>query len=95
MVVTADAIASARAEFVSYWLARPSELRTQHEWDHALLRAIRGAKLSQGNGANREATRSETRAERRDRERAETVAALTGCSRRPAGPDIIDINETE
>lgn len=39
-----EAIAAARAEFVAYWLTQPRR-RTQHEWDHALIKSLKAERL--------------------------------------------------
>ncbi|MNT52287.1 hypothetical protein D3C72_1893070 [compost metagenome] len=39
-----EAIAAARAEFVAYWLTQPRR-RTQHEWDHALIKSLKADRL--------------------------------------------------
>lgn len=39
--VRPDDVDATVPEFVAYWLTRPDMLRTQHEWDHALIRALK------------------------------------------------------
>lgn len=37
----AEAVEKGMGEFVAYWLTQPDTLRTQPEWDHALIRSLR------------------------------------------------------
>lgn len=39
-----ETIAAARAEFVAYWLTQRKR-RTQHEWDHALIKSLKADRL--------------------------------------------------
>lgn len=36
---------SSLAEFVSYWLSQPARKRTQHEWDHTLIKSLKAESL--------------------------------------------------
>lgn len=38
-------VAAALAEFRLYWLTQPATVRTQHEWDHALIRSLKADRL--------------------------------------------------
>jgi hypothetical protein len=43
-VPDSDAFNAAVGEFIAYWLTQ-SRMRTQHEWDHALVKALKGSRL--------------------------------------------------
>lgn len=64
--------AAALGEFVAYWLSQ-SRKRTQHEWDHALVKSLKAEKLRVVSPKVGRKTLSETR--------AETIAGLTGPSK--------------
>lgn len=32
-------------EFIAYWLSKPTRKRTQHEWDHALLKSLKADRI--------------------------------------------------
>lgn len=40
-----DIFKSSLAEFVSYWISQPTRVRTQHEWDHALIKSLKAESL--------------------------------------------------
>lgn len=40
-VLNAEAMAEGLLEFIAYWIARPNELRTQSEWEHALVKSLK------------------------------------------------------
>lgn len=39
-------MASGIAEFRSYWLTRPGDVKTQAEWEHALLKSLKHAQAN-------------------------------------------------
>lgn len=45
-----EAFDSGLAEFKSYWLSQPNRTRSQHEWDHALVKSL---KANQVHGASK------------------------------------------
>jgi hypothetical protein len=67
------------AEFRSYWLSQPDTLRTQHEWDHALLRSLKAEKLRDGqkprNGGGARASPINSAERLREHNRAEMAKA--------------------
>ena len=40
-----DVFKSSLAEFISYWLSQPLRKRTQHEWDHALIKSLKAESI--------------------------------------------------
>ena len=70
-----DVFESSLAEFVSYWLSQPTRKRTQHEWDHALIKSLKAEALM-----GKSNPRASPRRTIHD-ERAETIDTLTGKNR--------------
>lgn len=76
-----EMFAACLAEFRSYWLSNPTRKRTQHEWDHALIKSLKSEKARGGFSENARASPpGRSRSSIHD-QRAETIAALTGAKR--------------
>lgn len=85
---------AAVAEFVAYWLTQTARKRTQHEWDHALVKHLKAERVrsqtqrSGGAHANRPRRADQLSATERN---IRTIAGLTGRDREPErDPEHID-----
>lgn len=84
----------ALGEFVAYWLSRPDMQRTQHEWDHALVKSLKADKVrgeskpSRPKGGVKNA--HESFAERDARIGRERWEQMTGL-KHPDAPDAIPV----
>lgn len=90
---TPEDFEAAVAEFVAYWLTQTARRRTQHEWDHALVKHLKSERVrsqsqrSGGANANRPRRAELSATERNIR----TIAGLTGRDReQQREPDHID-----
>jgi len=92
--VDAEALGQGLGEFIAYWLTQPDTERSQHEWDHALIKSLKHDKLrgESPRKKRREEAPKETFRERDDRIARERYAEMTG--KAPPGPahaNVIDI----
>lgn len=62
------------AEFMAYWLGRPGMRRTQHEWDHALIKSLKASRMR---AKAQPPPPASPRAPTLTETRAATIAALT------------------
>lgn len=87
----------ALGEFVAYWLSRLDTERTQHEWDHALVKCLKADKARDGAKTERLKIGSKTGGRETFRERdsrltAERVAAFApGVAKLTTNPEIIEV----
>lgn len=75
--------AVALSEFVAYWLTQ-NRTRTQHEWDHALVKSLKADKL------RGDKPQQQPRKRNIHDERAATIAGLTGRDRKAEHGQVID-----
>lgn len=60
-------------EFIAYWLTQPDKRRTQHEWDHTLIKNLKAGRIRDGSTAL--ATRNGLPRTSRDRSDGRAAAA--------------------
>lgn len=94
---TVDGIEASVAEFVAYWLTKPEKRRTQHEWDHALVKSLKADRIHTAaivagdpHGHSPRRARAPSATERN----ARVIADLTGQCRSGSGADRDAIDGT-
>jgi hypothetical protein len=56
-VLDPDAMSSGLDEFTAYWLAKPGEIRTQAQWEHALAKSLKNRQVQAAEKVARQVTR--------------------------------------
>jgi hypothetical protein len=56
-VLDAEAMSSGLDEFTAYWLAKPGEIRTQAQWEHALAKSLKNRQVQAAEKVARQVTR--------------------------------------